>query len=253
MGQASGPARASLQEDMIAAIQGITVPPPVGGATETKQDTQITNLGSPSEAAATSDTGTFSLIRLFKRLLQKLTTGIPLTAGEAHVGEMGGNLVRVTAAEMTRPANTTAYAAGDVVSNSESATTPLAFTNIARINGGSGYIVRASVTTDKKQITPRVRVHLFNAADATVSVDNTAYRELYADIGKRVGYFDLPAMTTAPDATNSDMSRSFDNALRVPFVCAAGSRDVYVVLETLDAFTPNSGQKFTVVLWADNN
>jgi len=54
---------------------------PSGAATETKQDTGNTslsnidtNLGAKSNDVASSDTGTFSLIALFKRLLQKLTS-----------------------------------------------------------------------------------------------------------------------------------------------------------------------------------
>lgn len=38
-------------------------------------------LGTQADAAAGSDTGTFSLIALFKRLLQKATSGLRMTAG----------------------------------------------------------------------------------------------------------------------------------------------------------------------------
>lgn len=83
----------------------------------------------------------------------------------------GGNLFRVSQ-EFTRPADTTGYSINDVVSNNTSTTTPITLANSVRINGGSGYIVRASITTDKKSIVPQFRVHLFNANDATVSADN---------------------------------------------------------------------------------
>lgn len=52
-----------------------------GGATGTA--TRLANInpdiGYKADSAASTDTGTFSLIALFKRLLQKLTTGIPVT------------------------------------------------------------------------------------------------------------------------------------------------------------------------------
>ena len=175
-----------------------------------------------------------------------------LAANEDHIGEVGGKLTRVDV-EFTRPANTTAYTAGDVVSNDATTTTPMAFANLARVNAGSGYIVAARLVTDKKSITPKIRVHLFNAADPTLSGDNVAHQEKYADIGKRIASFDLAAMTTATDTSNSDTSRASDDTLRVPFACAAASRTVYAVLEALDAFTPASGQKFTLTLIADNN
>jgi hypothetical protein len=173
-------------------------------------------------------------------------------ASEVHVGEVGGNLVRVST-EFTRPADTTAYTAGDVVSDSTSATTPIALASAVRVNAGSGYIVRASLTTDKKSITPRFRVHLFNASNPTVAADNVAYKEVYADASKRLGYFDLPAMTTATDTTSSDMSRSSDVTMRHAVVAAAATRTLYAVLEALDAFTPASGEKFTLTLFVDCN
>lgn len=57
------------------------VPLPAGAATAAKQDAQITSLsnldtdlGAKADTAATTDTGTFSLIALFKRALQALST-----------------------------------------------------------------------------------------------------------------------------------------------------------------------------------
>lgn len=175
-----------------------------------------------------------------------------IAAGENHLGEVGGRILRAST-EFTRPADTTAYTAGDVVSNSTSGSTLISLANVVRVNAGTGYIVRASVTTDKKSITPRIRVHLFNASDPTVAADNAAWRESYADASKRVGYFDLPAMTTGTDTTNSDMSRSMDNTIRFPIVAAAATTTIYALLETLDAFTPNSGQKFLLSLTMDCN
>lgn len=156
------------------------------------------------------------------------------------------------AAVFTRPANTTAYAAGDVVCNSTSACTLMTFTAVQRISG-AGYIVGARLSTNAKSIVPRIRVHLFNASNPTVSVDNAAWRELYADASKRLGYFDLPAMTTGADSTNSDMSRSLDMGLRHRIQAASGGRNIYALLETLDAFTPTSGQSFTLSLAVAND
>lgn len=173
-----------------------------------------------------------------------------LKAGEAHLGEVGGNLISI-ATEFTRPADTTAYAANDVVSDSISATTMQPLANAARVSGGSGYIVGIRATTDKKSIVPRVRVHFFNTNGATLAADNVAWKEVYADASKRVGSWDMPAMSTGADTTNSDMSRSLDLAVRIPYTCAATS--LYYVLETLDAFTPASGEKLTVTIYVDRN
>lgn len=181
-----------------------------------------------------------------------LATAPVLVAGEAHIGEVGGKIARAST-EFTRPADTTAYTAGDVVSNSTSATTLIDLANAVRVNGGSGYIVRVALSTDKKSITPRFRVHFFNASGPTVAADNAAYKELYADGAKRLGYVDMPAMITGTDTTNSDMSRTVNDTVRLPVVAGGATRSLYAVLEALDAFTPASGEKITLTVFVDNN
>lgn len=173
-----------------------------------------------------------------------------LAAGEAHLGEVAGNLAMVST-EFTRPNDTTPYGANDVVSDSTSATTMQALANAARVSGGSGYIVGIRVSTDKKSIVPRLRVHFYNTNGATLSVDNANWQDKYADAAKRVGFWDMPAMTTGADTTNSDMSRTLDFTMRIPYTCAATS--LYYVLEALDAFTPAAQEKFTVTVFVDRN
>jgi len=162
-----------------------------------------------------------------------------------------GRLV-VVSAEFTRPADTTAYTIGDLVGNATSGAVPLTIANCARVDAGSGYIVRAALITDLKSITPSFRVHVFNAAP-TQSNDNAAYRALYADVSKRVGEFVLGPMSTPADTTNSTLSRALDMNLRIPFACASGTRNLLFLFETLSAFTPASGQKFTLQLAIDQN
>lgn len=204
-------------------------------------------IGVTSGAAVVTDAN--GTIQQYLRGLVKLWIA-GLAAGEAHVGEVGGNLTMLSV-EITRPADTTAYAANDSVSDSTSATTMQALANAARVSGGSGYITGIRVTTDKKSITPRFRLHFFNTNGATVTNDNAAFKTAYADISKSVGYWDMPAMITGADTTNSTDSRSFDLTPRLPYTCAATT--LYVLLETLDAFTPASGQKISVTLFLDRN
>lgn len=169
---------------------------------------------------------------------------------EDHLGEVGGNLLMI-ATEFTRPNDSTPYAANDVVSDSTSATTMQALAAAARAAGIGGYITGIRVSTDKKSITPRIRVHFWNTTGATLAADNAAWKDLYADSAKRVGYIDLPAMITGADSTNSDNSRSLDLTIRIPYTCVATS--LYYVLETLDAFTPAANEKFTVTVFCDRN
>ena len=161
-----------------------------------------------------------------------------------------GNLISV-AVEITRPSDTSPYGIGDVISDSVSATTMQAIADAARTTGGSGYIVGMRASTDKKNSVQQLRIHFFNTNGATISVDNAAWQDKYADAGKRIAYYDLPAMTTAADTSNSDMSRSVDMTMRIPYTCVGTS--LYFVPETLTAFTPNSGQKFTFIFFLDRN
>ena len=161
---------------------------------------------------------------------------------------VGGNK-KVEAQAFTREANATPYTAGDVVSVTAATVVPaMAFTTAGLVPGGSGYIVGAKLIYNVKSVVPRTRVHVFNINTATVAGDNLPWKELYADSSKRVGYFDLPAMATGADTTNSDMSRAISFDFRLPYVCAAGSTTLYVVLETLDVVTLSSGSAATMTL-----
>lgn len=156
--------------------------------------------------------------------------------------------LKIVTATFTRPANTTAYTAGDVVSDNASTTTPITLADVVEADGGSGNIVAARLSTNVVSLTPRIRVHLFNAATATVSADNAARRETYANASLRLGYFDFAAMISGADTGNSDMSYAQNMALAVPIKAASTSTTIYAVLETLDGFTPASGQSFTLTL-----
>jgi len=175
-------------------------------------------------------------------------SGLP--AGEEFLGATGGKTLRATV-EIITVTPQAAYIAGDAVLKSGGGLSELQ--GAARVTGGSGYIVTVRISTNKKSITPRLRVHFFNASNPTLSADNAPWQEKYADASKRVGFVDLPAMTTATDTTNSDMSRAQDYTIRMPFVCNGGSNSLFVGLETLDGFTPDNAQRFTVTIFTEVN
>lgn len=197
--------------------------------------------------AAAMPTGGVGFLGWLSAIANYLAGTLTVSGTVTAAGAAGGSF----SATFTRPADTTAYTAGDVVSNSTSSTTMMTFSNVVSANGKGGYITGARLHTDKKSITPRIRVHLYSDNTATVSADNAAHQYRFADISKRLGYFDLPAMTTPADTTNSTESVGQDFTQRVRFQCGASSRTVYAVLEALDAFTPASGENFTLVLNID--
>ena len=173
-----------------------------------------------------------------------------ISAGENHIGKMGGEMAAVSA-EITRGTVTTAYGINQVVAPAAGGVTEVA--SFGRTSGGSGYITAIRVSTNKKSIVPRLRLHLFNASNATLGTDYASWQEKYADASKRLGYYDMPAMTTGADTSNSDMSRAIDlNVPRIPYT-TSGTTSLYLAIETLDAFTPDSGQKITAAFTVDQN
>lgn len=154
-----------------------------------------------------------------------------------------------TTLTFTRPADTAAYIALDTIANSTSAPTVQSFAGFQPYAGVSGYIVKAQAATDQKTCTARLRLHLFNVAPTAIN-DNSPYLTLYANIAARVGTVDFPALATE-DPTNSTQAIATavpgSGNLPLAYLCASDST-LYMLLETLDAFTPANGQSFTIKL-----
>lgn len=204
---------------------------PIGASTSAKQDTAQSTL----DAIDIKLGGTIAVSNV---------------ATENHLGEIGGRTVRV-AATFARPGDSAPYGALDTVSTSTSAPVVITFSGMARINAGSGYITKARIMTDQKTNSARFRLHLFHTAP-TLTNDNAAFPLLWADRANRVGKIDFGAMTTE-DATNSTCAESLNEAVRLSFTCEAANTALYGILETLDAFTPASGQNFYISLTSEQN
>jgi hypothetical protein len=159
-----------------------------------------------------------------------------------------GILVPV-AVEFNRPADTTAYAANDSVSDSTSAPTTLEFPNIVRENGGSGYLVRAVLVTNQPTNVSQFRLHLYTAAP-TAGNDNAPFTLAFAQRASGLGFIDFDAMQT--EGAGSDMAVA---AWRQPLaiLAAGGTRSIFAKLETKLGFTPANGQTFRIVLIVDQN
>ena len=172
---------------------------------------------------------------------------VTLLAGEAHIGEVGGKSISV-GDETTRPANTTAYTAGDAISadTSDSGTTPLRSLAVGRVTGGSGTLAKFRLMTDQAACVAAVRVHFYTVAAPAGAIvgDNVPMTLLYANKAQRIGHIDLPALATSTVAGASTGAATQDLDTRMEIKCAAGDQNIYYRLETLTAFTPASGQKF---------
>lgn len=188
------------------------------------------DLGSKTDAAATTDTGTFSLIALFKRLLTKLTGGIIVF----------GSLRGPISDSFARPNDTTAYAAGDAVQDSTSAPATRKFTSLLPNSGGTGYLSIAAVIRNTS-ITPKLRLHLFNADPGTKANDNAAFTVATGDEAKYLGYIDLDAMNTGLACSSNRKE-----------VVLSGA-DLFYQVQTLDAFTPTAQTNYLFKATLDSN
>lgn len=150
-------------------------------------------------------------------------------------------------ATFTRPADTTAYAANDVVG--PAVTANLSFAGAFRVNAGSAYIVKAKLKTNQSTNTAQFRLHLYNAAPTAIA-DNSPATLLFADEAKHLGWIDFPTMQT--EGTGSDAAIALWTG-QISAMAAAADTTIFGVLETKTAFTPASGQQFAVRLSLDQN
>lgn len=157
--------------------------------------------------------------------------------------------------EIIRPNDTNQYIAKDVISNSTSSPTVLIFSDMSRVVGGSGIIVRARLMTNQKTNTASYRLHLFHTAPTAIA-DNSPYAMLYLNAANRIGAIDFSAMATE-DATNSTAAAtirpSYDGSYPPPnlwFKTNSDTRNIYGILTTLSGFTPAAQQQFFIELAA---
>lgn len=139
--------------------------------------TSSVDIGDKADAQASTDTGTFSLIALFKRLLAKLTSGI----------NTGGITALVTSTPVLSVAG--AYASGDYIGTT---TTPQAFANAVRSSGSKGII--KSMTMSDKVTTAAVAMELWVfSATFVAPTDNAAWAITDAENLTCLGVIPIPA------------------------------------------------------------
>ena len=141
---------------------------------------------------------------------------------------------------ITRPADTTAYLAGDAIANSTSSPTTGGFTlsNMARVSGGSG-ILTDLIMESSDTAALSGEVWIYDSA-VTAQNDNTAWSVSDADQLKLVAKVPF---TLVPDTNNAV---AHIQGLNIEFICN-GSRDLRFLLKaTGGTLTTTSGSVYTV-------
>lgn len=231
---------------------------PAGASTSAEQTAQTALLtaidawafairtasGNVTDAAAADASASASQIAVNKALLREMMSTDPAVA-------VGFTAVVPGNATLTRPADTSAYASGDLVANSVTAgsVVPLNF-SAARVNGETGVIVGARLQKSGTGVTNAAfRLHLFTIIPTwTASGDNSAMSANTQALAKGyLGFIDIPAMIGFQDcAWGTGVPDNFRSSL--PFAAAAESQLVYGVLEARGAYTPVSAEVFTAAL-----
>lgn len=165
-----------------------------------------------------------------------------LTEGSAHIGSVGGHTIR-SSATFSRPADTTAYAAGDIVANAAAAgaVVPMTF-NIGRGSYGLGGMVRRARLrkTGTNIANATFRLHLYASAPVPSNGDNGAW--LTSGAASYVGSIDITCDKAFTDGAAGNGVPTVGGEINY-------TADIYYgVLEARGAYAPANGETFTVTL-----
>lgn len=216
-----------------------------------------TQTGSVTEAAPATDTASSGLNGRLQRVAQRLTSLIALipTSLGAKTGSASLSVTMATddivplvvaagiataSTDLTRPADTTAYAAADAISDSTSAPTAGGFTltGVARASGKSGVITDMIVTSSNPAGGLNAELWVFDTAVTAVN-DNAAFAISDAEVKTLVA---VVPFTLAAGANNA--AAHIQN-LMAGFT-TVGSANLRYLIRVVSAYTPISGEVITV-------
>lgn len=167
------------------------------------------------------------------------------TAGSLPVVLAGDAAIVAAATQFTRPADTTAYASGDLVANNTAAgsVTPLTFT-VTAVTAGAGSIRRARIKKSGTSTTnAQFRLHLWSAAPTVANGDNGAFSASGA-----ATYLGALDVTVGQAFTDGAVGFGVPvNGSEIVFKLASGFT-IRGLLEARAAYTPANAETFDVAL-----
>ena len=151
-------------------------------------------------------------------------------------------------ANFTRPADTTAYASGDMVANSTTAgsVVPMQFSGIpADQISGISRIDAVRIRKSGTSVTnANFRVHFFSAAPTVASGDNSAFST--SGLATYIGAMDV---TVDRAFTDGACGRGISIS-GTPIMVETTSNVLFALIEARGAYTPASGEMFQLLLEA---
>lgn len=148
--------------------------------------------------------------------------------------------VTIATANFTRPANTTAYASGDIVANSTTAGSVVPMTlAIDNLSNRGCMIRRCRVRKSGTSITTAsFRIHFYKASPTVTNGDNAAWLSTEAD--DYIGSMDVTVDRAFSDGSVGNGGASYGAEI------IHKSDTLYALLEARSAYTPASGEVFTI-------
>jgi hypothetical protein len=161
------------------------------------------------------------------------------SATEDYMGDVGLTAKAITAT-MTRPSDVTAYAAGDVISNSTTAPVPITLANMTRAAGGILTPSSLWMTASSTAFVGPVRVHFYSSSPAAGN-DNTAFTT--------VSQTDYLGFCTVNLANVGGRALGVVYPGNMPVLRSNSSNGaIYALLEAGAAMTPTSAMLFALGL-----
>jgi hypothetical protein len=187
----------------------------------------------------TPPSGSYSLD--YVKIANTTSSPVPVSDSSSSL-TVDGKAYRA-AVTVTRPSNTTAYTAGDVIGIADSGTPAnagSAIITLSNIGPSGGYVLLQSVRLmiGISSVTSGMgafRLHLYMESPTAI-LDNAAFDLVAGDVGKYVGFIDL---STPQDLGSIAVSQTDYPGTLVKL--ATGSTSLFAQLETRGAYTPASG------------
>jgi hypothetical protein len=152
-------------------------------------------------------------------------------------------------AVLTRPADASAYAAGDALANHTGTASQLIFSGMARVAGGGGYIDRAVLLCSDSACSASLKLHLYNSGATAVVGDNAAYGVKFGLAANYLGHITFPL--TAYNSGAGVASLAQVTALGFAYQAFNGDTRLFGDVEVATGLQGYSSEQFSFLLFAD--
>ncbi len=150
----------------------------------------------------------------------------------------------IAIAEITRPANTTHYAIGDVI-NGNGVTIPIVMTHDTF--NAKPFVLQTHIIGSSASGTPSIDLYFFSST-FTIASDNAAFNPSYVDLRTCLGKVSHTSWTAFGSCKVSHAAPVAPIQLNP---AAENSGNIYIVAVAAAADTPNSAEKFTIKIDVD--